>query len=70
MPPGSRREWGRLGLSSLPLDIVECEDRRLTRAALELAAETVADGQTELTILLPRRGFVVGLAAGAPRRDR
>ncbi len=53
-------EWGRLGLSQLPLDIEECEDRRLTRAALELAAETVADGQTELTILLPRRGFVSG----------
>jgi amino acid transporter len=53
-------EWGRLGLTRLPLDVVECEDRRLTRATLELAAETVADGQTELTILLPRRGFVSG----------
>jgi amino acid transporter len=50
-------EWSRLGLSQLPLDVVECEDRRLTRGALELAAETVADGETELTILLPRRGF-------------
>ena len=48
-------EWRRLGLSDLPLDIQECEDRRLTRAALELAAETVADRKTELTILLPRR---------------
>ncbi|MGH9079933.1 MAG: amino acid permease [Acidimicrobiales bacterium] len=53
-------EWGRLGLARLPLDVEECEDRRLTRATLELAAETVADGQTELTILLPRRGFVAG----------
>ncbi len=50
-------EWRRLGLSDLPLDIQECEDRRLTRAALELAAETVADQKTELTILLPRRIF-------------
>jgi amino acid transporter len=50
-------EWGRLGLTQLPLDVIECEDRRLTRAALELAAETVADQETELTILLPRRGF-------------
>ncbi|MGA2838034.1 MAG: amino acid permease [Acidimicrobiales bacterium] len=50
-------EWRRLGLSDLPLDIQECEDRRLTRAALELAAETVADRRTELTILLPRRVF-------------
>src|SRR5665213_2806778 len=31
-------EWRRLGLSNFPLDIQECEDRRLTRAALELAA--------------------------------
>ena len=53
-------EWRRLGLSQLPLDVEECEDRRLTRAALELAAETVADQQTELTILLPRRGFAAG----------
>ena len=53
-------EWSRLGLSRLPLDIVECADRRLGRAALELAAETVADGETELTILLPRRGFAAG----------
>ncbi len=53
-------EWGRLGLSRLPLDIEACEDRRLTRASLELAAETVADGDTELTVLLPRRGFVAG----------
>jgi len=53
-------EWRRLGLSDFPLDIQECEDRRLTRAALELAAETVADRKTELTILLPRRIFASG----------
>ena len=53
-------DWRRLGLTQLPLDIEECDDRRLTRAALELAAETVADQQTELTILLPRRGFAAG----------
>jgi hypothetical protein len=53
-------EWRRLGLAHLPLDVEACEDRRLTRATLELAAETVADQQTELTILLPRRGFAGG----------
>jgi amino acid transporter len=53
-------EWSRLGLTRLALDVIECPDRRLTRAALELAAETVADGDTELTILLPRRGFAAG----------
>jgi len=53
-------DWSRLGLSRLPLDIIDCPDRRLARAALELAAETTADGTTELTILLPRRGFAAG----------
>jgi len=53
-------EWSRLGLTRLPLDVIECEDRRLGRSVLELAAETVADGNTELTILLPRRGFATG----------
>jgi amino acid transporter len=55
-----RDEWGRLGLSRLPLDIVECPDRRLARAALELVAEAVADGDTECTVLLPRRTFASG----------
>ena len=53
-------EWRRLGLSRLPLDIIDCPDRRLERAALELAAETTAGGETELTILLPRRGYAAG----------
>ena len=53
-------DWSRLGLARLPLDVEECEDRRLARAVLKLAAETVADDQTELSILLPRRGFATG----------
>jgi len=53
-------DWSRLGLSRLSLDIIECPDRRLARAALELAAQTTGDGSTELTILLPRRGFAAG----------
>jgi len=50
-------EWSRLGLAHLPLDIVECRDRRLERAALEYVADVVADGKTEATVLLPRRLF-------------
>ena len=48
--------WQRLGLSRLPLDVIDCPDRRLGRAALELAAEH-ADGETEVTMLLPRRSY-------------
>ncbi len=54
------RDWSRLGLSRLPLDIIECPDRRLARAALELSAEITGDGTTELTVLLPRRGYAAG----------
>ncbi len=53
-------EWSRLGLSRLPLDVVECPDRRLGRATLELVADAVADGDTECTVLLPRRSFATG----------
>jgi amino acid transporter len=53
-------EWSRLGLSRLPLDIIDCPDRRLGRAALEMSAEVLAQGDTELSILLPRRGFTSG----------
>jgi amino acid transporter len=50
------QRWQQVGLSQLPLDVVDCPDRRLGRAALELAAE-LADGDTEVSILLPRRSY-------------
>jgi hypothetical protein len=49
-----RLEWLQLGLTRIPLEIVACEDRRITRAAVETVAEALADGKTEVTILLPR----------------
>ena len=52
-----KEEWSRLGLAHLPLDIMECRDRRLERATLEYVAAVAADGQTECTVLLPRRAF-------------
>jgi amino acid transporter len=48
--------WQRIGLSRLTLDVIDCPDRRLGRAALELAAE-LADGETEVSMLLPRRSY-------------
>jgi hypothetical protein len=50
-------QWSRLALARLPLEIRECPDRRITRAVLELVAEAAADGQTEVTILIPRREY-------------
>jgi amino acid transporter len=52
-----QEEWSRLGLARLPLDIIECPDRRLGRAAVELVADATLDGDTECTVLLPRRAF-------------
>jgi amino acid transporter len=51
------RQWTRLGLERLPLELINCPDRRITRAALKLAAESAVGGDTEVSILLPRRSY-------------
>ena len=51
------KAWGDLGFTSFPLDIVECPDRRMPRAALEMAHQILGDGDTELTVLIPRREY-------------
>ena len=51
------RAWEKLGFDRLALDIVECPDRRITRAAAELVAETLAEPETEVTVLLPQRKY-------------
>jgi amino acid transporter len=50
-------EWTRLGLTRVPLEIVECPDRRINRCALEVVAEAAADGNTEVSVLIPRREY-------------
>ncbi len=50
-------EWTRLGLHRVQLELVECPDRRLTRCAVETVAREVADGETEVSVLLPDRKF-------------
>jgi amino acid transporter len=49
--------WSEVGPRWLPLDIIECQDRRLERATLELVADLTGDNDHEVTILLPRRAF-------------
>ena len=49
--------WQRLGLDRFPLDVVECPDRRITRATLDLVADAAADGETEVSVLIPRREY-------------
>ena len=50
-------EWARTGLQRVPLEVVACPDRRLTRGAVELVARELADGETEVSVLLPDRKY-------------
>jgi amino acid transporter len=53
-----RADWcAQPALADVPLELVDCPDRRLGRAALELAAKATADQGTDLTLLLPRRTY-------------
>ncbi len=49
--------WGHTGLGRITLDLVDCPDRRLPTAALELVARELADGDTEVSVLLPDRKY-------------
>ncbi|MFN8034565.1 MAG: APC family permease [Acidimicrobiia bacterium] len=53
-------EWRRLGLSRVPLELVDCPTRRIARSALEVVARELGDGHTEVSVLIPtqvRRRF-------------
>ena len=54
MSSRSPDDWRRLGLARLPLELVECPDRRVNRAVLDVVAEVLADGDTEVSVLIPR----------------
>jgi amino acid transporter len=51
--------WGDPNSASFDvgLEIAECDDRRLDRAALELVADVVRDPDVFCMVILPRRGF-------------
>lgn len=51
------RRWQALGLSRMPLEVVEVPDRRLPHAATQLASRAAADGQTEVSVLIPTRAY-------------
>ncbi|MCW2497239.1 amino acid permease [Jatrophihabitans sp.] len=53
-----QREWIERKLGDrVPLDVIDCEDRRLVRTLSRLALDTVLHDRAEVTILLPRRTF-------------
>ncbi|MGK5642232.1 APC family permease [Streptomyces sp. URMC 126] len=49
--------WDATPGTNVPLELVDCPDRRLRHAVVALAARTTADGSTALTLLLPRRTY-------------
>jgi amino acid transporter len=50
--------WSHYGMSRIALDLADCADRRLTRSAVEVVARDLADGNTEVTVLLPDRKYL------------
>ncbi len=47
-------QWVTLGLGRIPLDLIECSDRRIANAALQLTADESLMADREVTVLLPR----------------
>jgi len=64
-----RSAWDAQPGLDLSLEMVDCPDRRLPRAALELTERLVAEGpSTQVTMLLPRRTY--GAFLGRMLHDR
>ncbi len=51
-----REKWTRAD-RGVALDFIDCPDRRLTKAASELAEREVQDPGTYVTVILPRRSY-------------
>ena len=63
-------EWARTGLQRVPLELVDCPDRRLTRGAVECVVRELADGETEVSRAAARPQVPRHLAPGPARQDR
>ncbi|MGH9067024.1 MAG: DNA-binding protein, partial [Acidimicrobiales bacterium] len=56
-----RQQWEHLGLpKNVTLELRNCPSRRLLRDSVQLVAAEVVDGQTEVSVLLPRRAYSAG----------
>jgi hypothetical protein len=49
-------KWVRFG-QDIPLEMIDAPDRRLTRASVELVDREAAQKSTQVTVVLPRRGY-------------
>ncbi|MFF7342156.1 APC family permease [Streptomyces sp. NPDC008163] len=53
--------WASTAATTVELEVVACPDRRLRHAMRELAVRTTQDGETSLTVLVPRRLYANAL---------
>jgi amino acid transporter len=51
------QSWSDHGLANHALELVDCPDRRLNRAAMTTVAAALADQQTEVCVLIPDRQY-------------
>ncbi len=51
-----RDQWVNFG-NDVPLDLINCPDRRLLRASADLVSEQAQVPGTQVTVILPRRSF-------------
>ena len=53
-----KEEWAsNKALADVPLELIDCPDRRIPNAALDYAIRATASQDVELTLLLPRRSY-------------
>jgi len=50
-------QWREHGLANMSLELIDCPDLRLTRAAVEAVAHELSSGDSEVCVLLPERMF-------------
>ncbi len=50
-------QWDRTEVGELPLEMVECPDRRISRAVLELVNRRTAEQRAQVTLLIPERNY-------------
>jgi hypothetical protein len=50
-------EWSRLALARLPLELIDCPDRRIPQCVAEVVARETASSDTEVSVLVPRRHY-------------
>ena len=53
------RRWESLAVPDVALELIECRDRRLGRATVELLRREIVDDRSAATVLLPRRVYPV-----------